>query len=81
MRLLATELLAKKSAYMDYLRLKASRCKRFLGPRHAQQVAMIIVERTNDVVADFLHLKKTNANAQPRHATDLLNRGVQAIQR
>ena len=81
MRLLASDLLAQKSTHMQDGRGEAIRSEQIFNFIQAKGVNVIIVQRTHDVLGNFVQLKKTRANRMARDPADFPNRGLETCQR
>ena len=79
MRVITAEFLAKETFDLDYLAGEAVSCEEFFDLVHAEKVPMVFVGRTDDVVRNFVHLKKMSADRAARDAAEFFDCGVEAF--
>ena len=62
MSVITAEFLAEKALDLDDLAAETVGCKEFFDLVHAEEVPMVFVCRTHDVLRNFFHLKEISAN-------------------
>lgn len=79
MGIIAAEFLAQEAFDLDDLGGEAVRGEKFLDLVHTEEVPMVFVSRSHDVLGDFVHLEEVGADRAPSDATEFFDGNLQAF--